>query len=206
VLTAAEMRALEAEAIQGGRVSGRTLMARAGAGCLAALEAARPDLRDRPGRAVVLCGPGNNGGDGYVIADGLAARGWTVAVCALGDPARLPPDARHFHDLWAATHPVYGIDTAAARMEGADLIVDALFGIGLTRPVDGPAAEVLRAVPKGPMRLSVDVPSGRDTETGVALGGLAFPADLVVTFHAEKPVHAVLRAESIAVSVQDIGL
>lgn len=206
VLTAAQMRALEAEVIGSGRVSGRALMARAGAECVAALLQARPALADTPGRAVILCGPGNNGGDGYVIAAELDRRGWQVDVCALGDPATLPEDARYNHDLWAEAHPVHPIGAATDLMPGADLIVDALFGIGLTRTVEGPAAEVLRAVPDGPVRLAVDVPSGRDTDSGEALGGLAFPADLVVTFHAEKPVHGVLRGEGVDVAVRDIGL
>lgn len=200
------MRALEAEVIASGRVAGRALMARAGAECIAALKEARPGLMAAPGRAVILAGPGNNGGDGYVIAAELEQLGWRVEVCALGDPANLPPDARYNHDLWARAHPVRPLVAAGDRMTGADLIVDALFGIGLTRAVEGPAAEILRAVPDGPVRLAVDVPSGRDTDSGDALGGLAFPADVVVTFHAEKPVHAVLRAEGIDVRVRDIGL
>ena len=106
LLTAEQMRSLEADAIGSGRVTGRTLMERAGQGVLTAILETWPDLADTPGRAVVLCGPGNNGGDGYVVARLLSARGWSVGLHSLGDPARLPPDARANHDLWTSVGPV----------------------------------------------------------------------------------------------------
>ena len=101
-LTAEAMRKLEADAIAAGHVTGRFMMDRAGDGVVTAIGAHWPDLDAAARRAVVLCGPGNNGGDGYVVARLLAGRGWTVAVHALGDPARLPPDAKANRDLWAA--------------------------------------------------------------------------------------------------------
>ena len=84
MLTAGQMRSLEADAIDRGRVSGAVLMERAGQGVVEAILAEWPDLADRTGAAVVLCGPGNNGGDGYVVARVLAGRGWEVEVFALG--------------------------------------------------------------------------------------------------------------------------
>ena len=206
MLTAGQMRSLEADAIAAGRVSGLTLMDRAGAGVVDAILDQWPDLADAPGRAVVLCGPGNNGGDGYVVARLLAARGWEVGVFALGDPARLPPDARANHDRWAATGAVDPLAQAPAALPGADLVVDALFGIGLARGLDPAVCAVLAAVPSGACRVAVDLPSGRDTDSGAVLGACAFVADLAVTFHAPKPVHGVLAAEGVAVAVVDIGL
>lgn len=200
------MRSLEADCIGRGTVSGLTLMERAGQGVVEAILGQWPDLADAPGRAVVLCGPGNNGGDGYVVARLLAARGWDVGVYALGDPARLPADARANHDRWAATAPVDQLAEAPAAMAGADLVVDGLFGIGLARGLDPAVCAVLAAVPEDACRVAIDLPSGRDTDTGAVLGACAFTADLAVTFHAPKPAHAVLVSEGVAVAVVDIGL
>ena len=90
LLTAAQMRAIEAAAMASGRVTGPELMERAGAGVAEAVLLHWPAFARTPQRAVVLCGPGNNGGDGFVVARLLAARGWQVTVCALGPS--LTPD------------------------------------------------------------------------------------------------------------------
>ncbi len=200
------MRRLEADSINHGMVSGLTLMERAGQGVVEAILGQWPDLADAPGCAVVLCGPGNNGGDGYVVARLLAARGWDVGVFALGDPVGLPADARANHDRWAETCPVDPLAEAPAAMAGADLVVDGLFGIGLARGLDPSICAVLAAVPEDACRVAIDLPSGRDTDTGAVLGACAFTADLAVTFHAPKPVHAALVAEGVAVAIVDIGL
>ena len=197
IVTSARMRALEAAEIDSGRVTGLELMERAGRGVLAAILERWP----HPGRAVILCGPGNNGGDGHVIARLLAVRGWQVAVHEFGDPARLPPDAAANRSraatlgLIAATPP---------DLTGADLVVDALFGIGLTRPLQGFDAlfATLRASP-APV-VAVDLPSGMAADS--ATDWPAAPCDLCVTFHAEKPVHQILRDRGVKVVVQDIGL
>lgn len=102
LLTAAQMRAIEQAAIRSGEVTGLELMERAGAGVVGAILAEWPELAETPGRAVVLCGPGNNGGDGFVIARLLAGRGWTVEVFLYGDPSKLPPDARVNCEQWLA--------------------------------------------------------------------------------------------------------
>lgn len=203
ILTSAQMRAIEAAAIDSGRASGLELMERAGKGVVDATFATWPELICAPGRAVVLCGPGNNGGDGYVIARLLFERGWDLRLYALGDPARLPPDAAANAARWQAcdvgSTPL-DPQTPAALPE-ADLSIDALFGIGLTRPLP-PGVAGLRLPGH---RIAVDVPSGRDADAAQDLGP-ALPADLCVTFHREKPVHEMLKREGVKIVVADIGL
>lgn len=153
LFTAAQMRALEQGEIAGGRVTGLELMERAGAGVVQAMLDEWPDLESGHGRAVVLCGPGNNGGDGFVIARLLQARGWEVLACLYGDGARLAADAQVMQTRWhgsgetvALTVPV---EAAVSRrlhaFAGPDVpgrtlvIIDALFGTGLRRPLGGAA-------------------------------------------------------------------
>ena len=93
LLTAAQMRAIERAAIESGEVTGLELMERAGRGVVEAIFAEWPELKAEPQRAVVLCGPGNNGGDGFVVARLLKERGWEVLVRFLGARDRQPPDA-----------------------------------------------------------------------------------------------------------------
>jgi ADP-dependent NAD(P)H-hydrate dehydratase / NAD(P)H-hydrate epimerase len=115
LLTAAEMRAVEARAMAAGRATGAGLMERAGQGVVAALFARFPALAMAPMRAMVLCGPGNNGGDGYVIARRLAEWGWQVQVRLLGDPSALPADAQGMADRWAALGETLPLDGLTAR-------------------------------------------------------------------------------------------
>ena len=147
ILTSAQMRAIEAAAIASGRVSGLELMERAGVGVIEAIFETWPEL-ETPGdpawRAAVLCGPGNNGGDGFVVARLLAARGWAVDVFFYGDAAKLPPDARTNHDRWAAMGAVRAITDETPDLSGAHLVVDAVFGIGFNRPIP---SEVAGGVP-----------------------------------------------------------
>ena len=102
LLTAAQMRAIERAAIESGEVTGLELMERAGRGTVEAILEEWPELREGERRAVVLCGPGNNGGDGFVVARLLRERGWAVEVFLLGDPDKLPPDAWVNHERWSA--------------------------------------------------------------------------------------------------------
>ena len=131
LLTAAQMRALEQAAMAVGAVTGRDLMERAGRGAVDAIFAEWPDLAAAPHRAVVLCGPGNNGGDGFVVARLLHDWGWQVALYLYGDAEKLPPDARANHDRWRALGPVLPFASAPTAADAADLYVDALFGTGL---------------------------------------------------------------------------
>ena len=220
LLTAAQMRGIEQNAIASGQVTGLGLMERAGQGVVDAVFSHWPNLAAAPHRAIVLCGPGNNGGDGFVVARLLKGWGWEVEVFLLGDPDRLPPDAAANHARWAAMGAVKALPMIARPdlRGGTGLIVDALFGIGLTRglgpdlaqgglmPFDG--AEYLDW-----SRVAVDVPSGLCADSGRnltdALGrGPVFRADLTVTFHAKKRGHVLGRGPDLCgrVRVCDIGL
>ncbi len=210
LLTAAEMRATEAAAIAAGRVTGLALMERAGEGVVAAIAAHWPD--GTPGRALVLCGPGNNGGDGFVIARILAAHGRDVAVHLAGDPARLPPDARTNALLWAeGGGAILPIEDAPPALKGAALIIDALFGTGLVRPLSADLRDLIAAIDRarrqGARVVAVDIPSGLCADSGRPLGA-AVTADLTVTFHAEKLGHRLSDGPPHcgALRIVDLGL
>ncbi len=199
LLTAAQMRAIEAEAMASGRVTGLELMERAGRGVVEAIEAEWPELRAGGFRAAVLCGPGNNGGDGFVVARLLRERGWIVRVLSLGDATRQGPDAAAMRRRWEAM--------AGPTDEGAvDLAVDALFGIGMTRGCDLPAP--MREVWDGAARrAAVDVPTGLLADDGrVVMPALV--ADLTVTFHRPKLGHMLGQGPEVCgrLAVVDIGI
>ncbi|MGB4826169.1 MAG: NAD(P)H-hydrate epimerase, partial [Paracoccaceae bacterium] len=136
LLTAAQMRAIEAAAIASGAVTGLELMERAGRGVVEAIFAEWPELQATAHRAVVLCGPGNNGGDGFVVARLLKEWGWEVEVFLYGDAEKLPPDARVNYVRWVAIGEVARFDNWPSRSKSwaCDLVIDALFGIGINRP------------------------------------------------------------------------
>lgn len=163
-------------AIAGG-IPGPVLMERAG---LAIADAICLRWPVRP--VAVLCGPGNNGGDGFVVARLLAERGWPVRLGLLGKSEALKGDAAHHAGLWTGAVEPLSVDL----LEGAELAVDAVFGAGLSRPVEGLPAEVLRAV-ACPL-VAVDIPSGIDGATG-EVQGYAPQAAVTVTFFRLKPGH-----------------
>jgi NAD(P)H-hydrate epimerase len=150
----------------------------------------------------ILCGPGNNGGDGFVTARHLVEAGWTVRLALLGFRERLTGEARHHSERWSGVvEPL-----TPAALEGAELVVDAIFGAGLSRGLEGPAAETLAAAARmGSPIAAVDVPSGVMGDTGEVLGGIA--ADLTVTFFRKKPGHLLLPGRLLCgdVVVTDIG-
>ncbi|GHD47234.1 bifunctional NAD(P)H-hydrate repair enzyme [Thalassobaculum fulvum] len=202
LLTCAEMARADAYAVEHG-VPGTTLMAHAGAAVATAIR-----RRYRPRPVLVLAGPGNNGGDGWVVARDLADHGWEVRIASLGDPAALKGDAAWARSLWNG--PVESIHPHT--LDGAGIVVDALFGAGLTRAVDGVAAEALRALADrveagSAVSVAVDVPSGVDGNTGV-VRGVAARADLTVTFFRRKPGHLLLPGRALCgtVRVADIGI
>jgi NAD(P)H-hydrate epimerase len=148
---------------------------------------------------LVLCGPGNNGGDGFVVARFLKDWGWPVRLALYGERARLRGDAARMAERW--TGPVEAI----ATLEGAALIVDALFGAGLSRPLSKEVTALVRkaAVPV----VAIDVPSGLDGKTG-QMRPDAFRAALTVTFFRKKPGHVLMpgRAYCGETVVADIGI
>jgi len=151
---------------------------------------------------VVLCGPGNNGGDGFVVARLLAAAGWLVRVALLGPRDHLAGAARHHSELWRGdVEPL-----TPAALDRVDLVVDAIFGAGLSRPLEGAAAETLAAAASKRLPIvAIDVPSGLMGDTGEALGAVA--AALTVTFFRKKPGHLLLPGRLLCgeVVVADIG-
>lgn len=196
------MAAADQAATQAG-VSGLTLMERAGRAV--AMHAARL-AGNKP--IVVLCGPGNNGGDGYVAARYLKIRGHRVRVAALGDPALLPAnlkdDALTNFKRW--TGPVEPL--APVVLEEGGFIIDALFGAGLQRDIDAVTSRVLQAAETLSLpSLAVDLPSGINGDTGQVMGR-ALPAVATVTFFRKKPGHVLYpgRAFSGVLHVVDIGI
>lgn len=222
ILTAEQMRAAERAAMDAGGVTGLELMARAGAAVVAAILAEWPDLATAPGRARIWCGPGNNGGDGFVVARLFRERGWQLDVRLSGDPDRLPPDARASHDAWCALGPVTPLTAPAAPV---DLEVDALFGTGLARPVEDPWLwEILRGFGeatdtralggRAARTVAIDIPSGLHADSGRILGNLpehgcrAPRVMLTVTFHRPKLGHYLGEGPDLCgrLVVRDIGL
>lgn len=200
------MRAIETAAIESAAVSGLTLMERAAEGVVAALLTRWPGAQS----ACVLCGPGNNGGDGFAVARLLAARGWTVRVLAAAGADRMPPDAAWNARAW--TGPVAPL-TVEALAEGpqADVFIDAVFGTGLSRPVEGELARVMAALAEVSGRLvAVDAPSGLCLDSGRSLipGGTPARAALTVTFGWRKPGHVLALGPELCgdVVTVDIGV
>jgi len=174
---AASVRRLDQQAIQAAGIPGLELMRRAGACAWQLLRRRWPDAR----RLAVLCGPGNNGGDGLVLARLAANGGVAVHTCLLGDPANLKGDAASsYQDFRAA-----GLNLSPCSEEmllASDGIVDALYGTGLARPVTGRGASLIEAVNRHPgFRLSLDIPSGLHADSG-RIQGCAIHADATVTF------------------------
>ncbi|MFN0263469.1 NAD(P)H-hydrate dehydratase [Tepidamorphus sp. 3E244] len=198
LLTCEEMGRADALAVEMGE-SSTDLMARAGCGVAEAALAAFPEIR----KWTVLCGGGNNGGDGFIAARHLADAGCDVRVHCLGDIANLTGDA-----AWAARQWDEDVSPfEEAICDGAGLI-DAVFGAGLSRDLDGLAREALeRCAGSAVSVVAVDVPSGIDGTTG-QVRGFAPKADLTVTFFCKKPAHCLYPARGLMgpVEVIDIGI
>ncbi len=214
LLTAAQMRAIEQAAIESGEVTGLELMERAGRGVVDAIFAEWPELQQKNQCAVILCGPGNNGGDGFVIARLLRNWGWDVDVLLYGAADKLPPDAKVNYERWCALGAVNplkpGALTAAIRKaeDSADYLydegkeeevnlgpttiyIDALFGTGLARKFDETLQEICGEWTDTCYHhgVAVDIPSGLCSDSGKVVGGNWFFSKLVVTFEAAKIGH-----------------
>ncbi|AGB71173.1 MULTISPECIES: bifunctional ADP-dependent NAD(P)H-hydrate dehydratase/NAD(P)H-hydrate epimerase [Rhizobium] len=181
-------------------ISSYGLMEKAGQAVAAAA------LRHFPGalRYVILCGPGNNGGDGYVAARALQQAGADVQLFHLGDPQRLKGDAaRAFADC-----PINGAAFSGYAPMTGDVVIDAVFGAGLSRPVpDDVAAIIARVNEIGMPVIAIDLPSGLDGRSGRILGA-AFRAVRTVTFMTRKPGHLLLPGRDLCgeLGVFDIGI
>jgi len=198
ILTVAQAGAADHAALASGTPLS-VLMQRAGEAVAAEIMA-----RWTPRPTLVLCGPGDNGGDGFVVAGSLAAAGWPVRVAALVDTAKMNGAAAEAAGRWpGAVEPL-----SPACIADAALVVDALFGAGLSRPLAPEVVETLRAVQAaGAGMVAVDLPSGLNGDTAAPLG-FAPQAALTVTFHRKKPAHVLEPGRSICgeVVVADIGL
>lgn len=197
VLTVAQMNAADRLTMASG-TPGSLLMQRAG-------EAVVRELVRRwtPRRVTVLCGPGNNGGDGFVVAFRLAQSGWAVRLALLGDINGLRGDAQHHAQRWTGS-----VEPLTPQViDDAELIVDSLFGSGLSRRLDSQVIETLtcatrRAIPI----IAVDVPSGVMGDSGEDWGAAA--AACTVTFMRKKPGHLLLPGRDLCgdIVVADIGI
>jgi hydroxyethylthiazole kinase-like uncharacterized protein yjeF len=237
LLTAAQMRATEMAAIESGEVTGLELMERAGRGVVEAVFEEWPDLAKTSHRAVVLCGPGNNGGDGFVVARLLKDWGWEVEVYLFGDAEKLPPDAKANKLRWdnlGETKPYVEDGEAAFWLDPGTyrddtIVFDALFGTGLTRPVERFSAfgwvtqisewrlpdELRIGAYPAPRVVAIDIPSGICADSGKTLQSATPPrdwetirADLTVSFHTRKVGHVLADGPSACgkTVVKSIGL
>ncbi|MBN9067933.1 MAG: NAD(P)H-hydrate dehydratase [Rhizobiales bacterium] len=180
LLTPDEMVEVDWLAIEAGPFTGIDLMRRAGAAVAAEILARFPDAA----AAHVLCGPGNNGGDGYVVARLLAEAGVDIRVWSLAPPKPGTDAALAAGECPVPAHPLGGFRAAAGEM-----VVDALFGAGLSKPITGVAAEAVAEVEHSGARVvAIDLPSGISGASGRVLG-VASRAELTVTFFRLKPGH-----------------
>ncbi|MBF0284988.1 MAG: NAD(P)H-hydrate dehydratase [Magnetococcales bacterium] len=194
LLTSAQMREADRRTIDELGLPGVVLMENAGAGVVDRLRQVVPDLEGR--RVLILAGRGNNGGDGFVIARRLMGMGISTRVALLGDPESLAGDARLNHGVFVRlggrVESLTGAglaDRLASRIAHAGVIVDAVFGTGLTKPVTGELAALFQRInDSGKPTLAVDLPSGVSSDDGQVLG-TALRARWTVTFGAEKIGH-----------------
>lgn len=184
-------------------ISGARLMDGAGRGVADEIMA-----RYSPGKTLILCGGGNNGGDGYVIAKYLREAGWPVDVAQYGKTSDLPGDAALACGQWVKDGKTTIADLGPDLISGAEIIVDSLLGAGLARPVEGVIAETIEAAnASDAVVVAVDIPSGISGDSGQILG-TAIEANLTVTFFRGKRGHALApgRFHCGEIVVIDIGI
>lgn len=196
ILSIEEMYRADALAVEAG-ISSLELMENAGQGIADAIQA-----RWLPCPLIVLAGPGNNGGDGFVVARLLQEAGWPVKVALLGDVSNLKCDAAVNVGRWRGDVRPLGIDV----LDGAELVIDALFGAGLARPLEGAAAEVIEAVDARWLTcVAVDVPSGVHGDSGRVMGTAAH-AELTVSFFRPKPAHFLMPGRDYCGEVEVVAI
>ncbi len=209
-LSREQSRDFDRQAIGAWRVAGLVLMENAGRGACEVLLRHFPE----PGRVLVVCGLGNNGGDGYVVARRLLTLGHDVQVVALAGLEKLPPDARSNAESYLGLGGRFVVDESneldqlAAALSGAGLVVDALFGTGLTRPIAGRFARAVEAINASDRSVvALDLPSGLDANTG-QVHGVVLQADVTATFAAYKLGLLTARGRRVRgrVEVVDIGV
>lgn len=202
VLTLAEMYRADALAVDAG-ASGETLMENAGRAVASEVASRWP----KNSAVLVLCGPGNNGGDGFVIARALGEAGYGVRLAAMLDRDAYTGDAGIMAERWSGE--VLPLDRALNGDDvHCDVIVDCLFGAGLSRNIEGRLAGLVDSINNsGHPVVAVDIPSGIDGDTG-QVRGAALQAQLTVTFFRKKPGHLLLpgRARCGEIVVADIGI
>ncbi|MGA7674333.1 MAG: NAD(P)H-hydrate dehydratase [Rhizomicrobium sp.] len=183
ILTVAQMYAADRYAAEHGTPS-LTLMENAGRAVVEEIL-----KRWQKPKTLVICGPGNNGGDGFVVARLLKARGWDVRLALLGSRGALKGDAAAMAAAWTGE-----VEPPSQHLVGrAELVVDALFGAGLQRPLDGAARETVLALNhSGIPVVAIDVPSGLHGDLGRPLGEVCVQADVTVTFFRKKPAHMLM--------------
>ena len=198
LLNCAEMARADAFAIAGG-VPGRVLMEAAGSAVAASVM-----LRYARRPVLVLCGPGNNGGDGFVAARRLQMAGWPVRVVLFGAVPSLKGDAAWAAGTWAGPVDRW----SSAMLDDEPLVIDAIFGAGLGRPIEGEIASAIEAVnARKPPVVAVDVPSGLHGDTGEVLGA-ALEAETTVSFFRAKPGHYAVEGlrRCGRLQIADIGI
>lgn len=202
-LTRAQARDHDRRCVQELGLPGIVLMENAARGC--ADLALRMLPRNAPARAIVICGAGQNGGDGYAIARHLAIAGVQVRVVALGEPST-GSDAGVMRRVALAMGLPVESWAGAPGLAGADLLVDALFGTGLDRPVTGDALEAIRGMRQaGAAVLSVDLPSGMHADTGEPMPECVH-ATLTATMVAPKAGFARPQAAACLGRVEIVGI
>ncbi|MBI3444869.1 MAG: NAD(P)H-hydrate epimerase, partial [Magnetospirillum sp.] len=198
ILTVAQMYRADSLAMEAGTPGERLMEA---AGWAVAREVRR---RFAKGRVTILCGPGNNGGDGFVVARLLERDGWPVRLALLGEVGALKGDAALMAGRWRGRVEMLSL----AVLESCAIVVDAMFGAGLARPLDGMARAVVEEIGRRQLPvIAVDVPSGVAGDSGAILGG-APDCVATVTFFRPKPGHFLLpgRLKCGEVVVADIGI
>jgi NAD(P)H-hydrate epimerase len=204
LISAEHMYALDRAAIASG-ISEFSLMQRAGKAVADTVQAERERMQlSQTSPVIVLCGPGNNGGDGFVAAQWLHEQGYNVAVACLTEEEKLQGSAADAAGLCTAKrlpfHP--------SVLKDASLLIDALFGAGLSRPLGGNAAEMAEAINASSLPvIAVDIPSGIHADSGQVMG-YAIRAEVTVTFNYRKPGHLLYPGKSYCgrITVADIGL